>query len=249
MSLFVLSDTHLSISDNKPMDIFGARWSGYTEKLKKRWNSLVTPDDTVVIAGDISWAMSHTGALEDLKFIENLNGKKIIGRGNHDYWWTSLTKLNKLCADNALSSISFLYNNAYSIEDFIVCGSRGWYIDQTNKNMPEEADYKKIVAREAIRLELSLTEAEKLRAAEFERDGVMREILVFLHFPPDFRGYVCNEIVEVLKRFNVKRCYYGHIHGVYDVPRSEVSDGIRYTLTSADFLDFYPLPILPEVEF
>ena len=249
MSLYVLSDTHLSISDNKPMDIFGARWSGYMEKLKKRWNALVTPEDTVVIAGDISWAMSHTGALEDLRFIESLNGKKIIGRGNHDYWWTSITKLNKLCADNALPSISFLYNNAYCVDDFIVCGSRGWYIDQTNKNMPEEADYKKIVAREAIRLELSLTEAEKLRASELERDGTEREILVFLHFPPDFRGYVCHEIVDVLKRFNIKRCYYGHIHGVYDVPKSEMSDGIRYTLTSADFLDFYPLPILPEVDF
>lgn len=249
MSLYVLSDTHLSISDNKPMDIFGARWTGYTEKLRTRWNRVVTKDDTVVIAGDISWAMSHTGALEDLRFIENLNGKKIIGRGNHDYWWTSLTKLNTLCRDNGFETIQFLYNNAYAVEDFIICGSRGWYIDDTNKNMPQEADYQKIVAREAIRLEISLDEAVKLRDAKFAEDGGMREILVFLHFPPDFRGYVCEEIVAVLKKFGVKRCYYGHIHGVYDIPRSEISGGIRYTLTSADFLDFSPLPIPPENEF
>lgn len=249
MSLFVLSDTHLSISDNKPMDIFGSRWQGYTEKLKKRWNSVVDPEDTVVIAGDISWSMSHTGALEDLRFIESLNGKKIIGRGNHDYWWTSLTKLNALCRENGLDSISFLYNNAYAVENFIICGSRGWYIDESNRKMPEEADYDKIVAREAIRLELSLNEAAKLRSEMLEKDGVEREILVFLHFPPDFRGYTCKEIVSVLKKFNIRRCYYGHIHGVYDVPISEVSDGIRYTLTSADFLDFIPLLILPDSNF
>ena len=249
MSLYVLSDTHLSISDNKPMDIFGARWTGYTEKLRTRWNRVVTPEDTVVIAGDISWAMSHTGALEDLKFINSLNGQKIIGRGNHDYWWTSLTKLNAMCEDNGLDTIRFLYNNAYAIENFIVCGSRGWYIDESNRKMPQEADYQKIVAREAIRLEISLNEAKKLQEQKLQEDGILREIIVFLHFPADFRGYVCREIVDVMKKFDVKRCYYGHIHGVYDIPRSEVSDGIRHTLTSADFLDFSPLPILAEADF
>ncbi len=231
------------------MDVFGARWTGYTEKLKKRWNSVVEPEDTVVIAGDISWAMSHTGALEDLRFIHSLNGKKIIGRGNHDYWWTSLTKLNAMCRENSLDSISFLYNNAYVAENFIISGSRGWYIDQTNKKMPEEADYQKIVAREAIRLEISLNEAKKLHDEALEKDGIDREILVFLHFPPDFRGYVCREIVAVLEKFGVRRCYYGHIHGVYDVPVSEVSGGIRYTLTSADFLDFTPLIIHKDDNF
>ncbi len=231
------------------MDVFGARWTGYTEKLKKRWNSVVEPEDTVIIAGDISWAMSHTGALEDLRFIDSLNGKKIIGRGNHDYWWTSLTKLNAMCRENSLDSISFLYNNAYVVEDFIISGSRGWYIDQTNKKMPEEADYEKIVAREAIRLEISLNEAKRLHDEAFEKDGIDREILVFLHFPPDFRGYVCREIVAVLEKFGISRCYYGHIHGVYDVPVSEVSGGIRYTLTSADFLDFTPLIIHKDDNF
>ena len=231
------------------MDVFGARWTGYTEKLRTRWNKLVTENDTVVIAGDISWAMSHTGALEDLKFINSLNGKKIIGRGNHDYWWTSLKKLNELCADNGLDTIRFLYNNAYAVENFIVCGSRGWYIDESNRKMPQEADYQKIVAREAIRLEISLNEAKKLQSEKLLEDGILREIIVFLHFPADFRGYVCREIVDVMKKFGIKRCYYGHIHGVYDIPRSEVSEGIKYTLTSADFLDFLPLPILASADF
>lgn len=231
------------------MDVFGARWTGYTEKLRTRWNRLVTENDTVVIAGDISWAMSHTGALEDLKFINSLNGQKIIGRGNHDYWWTSLTKLNALCKDNGLDTLRFLYNNAYAVENFIVCGSRGWYIDESNRKMPQEADYQKIVAREAIRLEISLNEAKKLQSEKLVEDGILREIIVFLHFPADFRGYVCREIVDVMKNFGVKRCYYGHIHGVYNIPRSEVSEGIKHTLTSADFLDFSPLPILPEADF
>jgi predicted phosphohydrolase len=250
MSLYVLSDTHLSISDNKPMDIFGARWSGYTEKLRTRWNRVISPDDTVVIAGDISWAMSHTGAVDDLRFIENLNGHKIIGRGHHDYWWTSLTKLNALCKAEGFETLRFLYNNAWAVEeDFIVCGSRGWYIDESNRKMPQDADYQKIVAREAIRLELSLTEAVKLRDRLKAEEGYAREILVFLHFPPDFRGYVCPEIVAVLQKYKITRCWYGHIHGVYDIPPSAVSNGIRYTLTSADYLDFTPMPILPDVNF
>lgn len=245
MSLYVLSDTHLSTADDKPMDVFGARWTGYTEKLRLRWNKLITPNDTVIIAGDVSWAMTDSGAVDDLRFIEQLNGQKIIGRGNHDYWWTSMKKLNSLCETEGLSTLRFLYNNAYEVEDFIICGSRGWYIDESNRKMPREADYQKIVAREAIRLKLSLSEAEKLQKAALERDGQLREILVFLHFPPSFRGYECPEIISVLKKFGIKRCYFGHIHGVYDVSRCVVSDGIAYTLTSADFLDFYPLPILP----
>ncbi|MCI8388511.1 MAG: serine/threonine protein phosphatase [Clostridiales bacterium] len=248
MSLFVLSDTHLSISDNKPMDIFGSRWLGYTDRLKENWNRLVSSSDTVVIAGDISWAMSHTGAVEDLRFIENLNGNKIIGRGNHDYWWTSIKKLTDLCEQNGFHTLQFLYNNAFEVEDFIIAGSRGWYIDESNRKMPQNANYQKIVAREAIRLELSLSEAVKLQNKILNETGIKKEILAFLHFPPDFRGYVCSEIVAVLERFDIHRCYFGHIHGVYDIPRRTVSKGIAYTLTSADFLNFTPLIIAPEYD-
>mgnify|MGYP004622846469 CR=1 FL=1 len=247
MSLYVLSDTHLSTGDDKPMDVFGARWTGYTEKLRSRWNKLITDDDTVVIAGDISWAMSPEGAVGDLRFIDNLKGQKIIGRGNHDYWWSSMKKLSELCEKERLTSLRFLYNNAYETDDFIICGSRGWYIDESNRKMPQDADYQKIVAREAIRLELSLNEAKKLQEKSAALSGRKKEILVFLHFPPSFRGYECPEIIAVMKKFGITRCFFGHIHGVYDVPRTTVSDGISYTLTSADFLDFYPLPILPEV--
>lgn len=245
MSLYVMSDTHLSISDNKPMDVFGSRWTGYMKKITENWNRVVKPEDTVVVAGDISWAMSHTGAVADLRFLDSLNGKKIIGRGNHDYWWTSMKKLGELCADEGFTTLSFLYNNAFEVETFIVAGSRGWYIDESNRRMPENADYQKIVAREAIRLEISLNEAVKLREKRLSETGEKREILVFLHFPPDFREYVCEEITAVLKKFGIKRCFFGHIHGVYDIPLRTYSDGIEYTITSADYLDFKPLKIEP----
>ncbi len=249
MSLYALADTHLSIRDNKPMDIFGARWTGYTEKLKTRWSRVVTDGDTVVVAGDISWAMSHTGAVDDLRFLNELPGKKIIGRGNHDYWWTSLTKLNALTKAEGLDTIRFLYNNAWEVEDFIVCGSRGWYIDEFSRRIPQDSDYQKIVSREAIRLELSIAEAVKLQNGILAQTGVKKEILAFLHFPPDFNGYVCAEIVAVLKRYGIRRCFFGHIHGVYDAPRCRTVDGISYVMTSADYLDFTPLPILPDIQF
>ena len=129
MALFVLSDTHLSFSDDKPMDVFGRRWQDYTYKLEKNWNSVVTDDDTVVIAGDISWAMSHMGAVKDFDFINRLKGKKIIGKGNHDYWWTSLKKLGEMLDTFRYDTIRFLYNNAYYVDGYIIAGSRGWYFD------------------------------------------------------------------------------------------------------------------------
>ena len=163
MALYVLSDTHLSFSDNKPMDVFGRRWQDYTEKLRRNWNAVVNSEDTVVIAGDISWAMSCAGAAEDFLYLNSLSGTKIIGKGNHDFWWTSLKKMNEFLSGINISSIKFLYNNAYETENFIVAGSRGWYFDENNRNAPENADFGKIVAREVIRLELSLAQAEKIK--------------------------------------------------------------------------------------
>ena len=239
MSLFVLSDTHLSFSDNKPMDVFGRRWQDYTHKLEKNWNSIVSDEDTVVIAGDISWAMSHIGAVKDFEFLDKLKGTKIIGKGNHDYWWTSLKKLNEMLSLNKFDSIKFLYNNAYLVDGRIIAGSRGWYYDENNKNAPENADFEKIVAREVIRLELSLAEAEKIKS-ESAPDA---EIIVFLHFPPVYGSFECEQITDVLKKHGIKRCYFGHIHSAYDVPRSFEQDGITYYITSADFLEFTPLKI------
>ena len=237
MALFVLSDTHLSFADDKPMDVFGKRWQNYTERLKRNWNAVVTDNDTVMIAGDISWAMSYTGAKEDFLFLHGLNGKKIISKGNHDYWWTSKKKLDGLMSELGIDDIQFLHNNAYSVENYIIAGSRGWYIDENNKNAPDAADFDKIVAREVIRLEISLKEAVKLRG------DTDREIIVFLHFPPVMGGFVCEPIVELLKKYGIKRCYYGHIHGVYDIPPSFEYEGITYFITSADFLEFTPLII------
>ena len=240
MALFVLSDTHLSFSDDKPMDVFGRRWQNYTQKLKRNWNSVVSDDDTVVIAGDISWAMSHMGAVKDFEFINSLNGKKIIGKGNHDYWWTSLKKLNEMLDTFKYDTVNFLYNNAYIADGYIVSGSRGWYFDENNRNAPENADFEKIVAREVVRLELSLAEAERLR----QENAPEAEILTFLHFPPVYGGFECEPITNVLKKHGVKRCYFGHIHGMYDAPRSFEHDGITYFLTSADYLEFTPMKIV-----
>lgn len=240
MALYVLSDTHLSLSDNKPMDIFGRRWHNYTERLIRNWNAVVEPDDTVVIAGDICWAMSHTGASEDFMFIHKLNGKKIIGKGNHDYWWTSKKKLDALMSELGIDSVRFLYNNAYLDNGFIIAGSRGWYVDENNKNAPDSADFDKIVAREVIRLKLSLDEAEKLRE---QNHGA--EILVFLHFPPVMGEFVCRPIIDVLKEHGIKRCYFGHIHASYELPPKFEFEGVDFYITSADYLEFTPLRINP----
>ena len=240
MSLFVISDTHLSISANKPMDLFGSRWCNYTSKLAQSWNRLVGVLDTVVIGGDISWAMNFDGAYPDLKFLNELPGRKIICRGNHDYWWSTMKKMKRFFREeNGFESIEFLYNNAFETSEFIICGSRGWYND--SGLAPGDADYRKIIARESLRLELSISEGEKLR----KLDGADKEILVFLHFPPVYNGYRCTEIIETLKRHGIKRCYYGHIHNCYDIPPSVLYDGIEFIITSADYLDFIPMIIEP----
>ncbi len=157
MAIYTIADTHLSLTTDKPMDIFGSRWENYIEKLTNGWKSAVTDEDTVVIPGDISWGMNLEEALEDFRFLESLPGKKLLGKGNHDYWWTSLTKMNAFFEENGLTTLKFLYNNAYSCEDINICGSRGWYVDKNNS--PKNTDYDKIVSREAARLELSLSAA------------------------------------------------------------------------------------------
>lgn len=239
MALFVLSDTHLSLSDNKPMDVFGRRWQNYTDRLKRNWNAVVTSEDTVVIAGDISWAMSHRGAAEDLRFIHELNGKKIIGKGNHDYWWTSMKKLEELLNELKIDSIRFLYNNAYLECGYIIAGSRGWYVDENNKNAPESADFDKIVMREVIRLKLSLDEAMRLK-----KGAPDAPVIAFMHFPPVMGAFVCRPIIDMLKSYGIEKCYFGHIHGVYDIPPHFEYEGIEFHITSADYLEFTPLKVI-----
>ena len=236
MSIYSIADLHLSTSVAKPMDIFGYRWQGYTEKIKKRWCALVGEDDTVVVPGDISWAMSLGDALSDFRFIDDLPGKKILGKGNHDFWWTTVTKMRSYLSENGIGSIDFLYNNAFLVEDYVICGSRGWYVEE---NTSDEVDYKKIVLREAARLEISLTEAARLS------ENGRFPILCYFHFPPVFNSFVCREIVDVLHAFGVKHCYFGHIHGNYTIPRTIDFEGISFTMIAADYLNFVPMITMP----
>lgn len=237
MSLFTISDLHLSLNaqTDKSMEVFGKRWQDYTQKLKRNWCALVSEKDTVILAGDISWALTTEEAAEDFRFLEQLPGKKIVGKGNHDFWWQTMSKLGAFKNALSLSSISFLYNNAYVVEDFIVCGTRGWFYDPACDNIPENTDFGKIIAREVIRLRLSLDEAVKL-----QKENPDKEILVFLHFPVIWADKCSEEILAVLKEYGIRRCYYGHIHGSYEIPGDFEAEGIHFHITSADFLRFTP---------
>ena len=224
MSLFAIGDTHLSFSCDKPMDIFRG-WDDYENKLGKNWNSIVEPDDTVVIAGDISWAMTLEDTLEDFRYLDSLNGTKIILKGNHDYWWSTKKKTEDFFEKNNISSVKLLFNNAYRVGDVAICGTRGWFFDCT-----DDAD-QKVVLREAGRLKRSVEEAKKLGG----------RLTAFLHYPPLSRTQVCEEIYNVLKESGVEACYYGHLHGQSAgwAVNSEY-DGIDFHLISADFLEFCP---------
>ena len=224
MSIFAIGDTHLSFSCNKPMDIFGG-WQDYVSRLEKNWRAVVTEKDTVVIPGDISWAMSFQEAEKDFAFLESLPGHKLIMKGNHDYWWTTKRKMDTFLQEKGFDSISILHNNAYRIGDFAVCGSRGWFYDaQTGHD-------EKVILREAGRIEMSLNEAEKLGG----------EIICFLHYPPVMGTQKCEEIMQVLVNHGVKRCYFGHLHGNFSsFLNNETVDGVKFSLISADFLEFCP---------
>ena len=206
------------------MDIFGG-WQDYTQRLEANWRSLISDEDTVVIPGDISWAMSLEGAEKDFRFIHNLPGKKIILKGNHDYWWNTKKKMDAWLENKGFDTISILHNNAFKVGDCVLCGTRGWFYDA------EKSADMKVLLREASRLERSIEEGKKLGD----------ELIVFLHYPPVMQSQRCNEIFDVLKKHNIKRCFYGHLHG--ESTRHSVNetvDGIKFSLISADFLSFCP---------
>ncbi len=224
MSVFAIADLHLSFSVDKPMNIFGG-WSDYTDRLEKNWRSLVKATDTVVVPGDISWAMDFAGAKADFAFLDALPGRKIIGKGNHDYWWNTVTKMDAFCAENGFSTIRFLHNNAYAADGIAVCGTRGWFYDLT-----DSAD-KKVLRREAGRLDASIRAGEKLGP----------EPVVFLHYPPVYGDYRCEEMLEVLAAHNVKRCFYGHLHGASHARAVQGEfEGVTYRMIAADYLRFVP---------
>lgn len=237
MSVYVISDLHLSTSADKSMEIFGPRWQNYMERLRRNWNLLVEDADTVVIPGDISWGLTLDDAIPDLKFIDSLKGHKIIGKGNHDFWWQTRAKLTKAFTDNEISSISILHNNSFAVENIIVCGTRGWYNGDRQPVAVNDTDNQKIINREVIRLRLALDDAALKKAST----GL--PIIVFLHFPPVWGDFICREILDVIHEYGIKQCYFGHIHGTYDCPRSFIFEDVSFTLVSSDFLEFTPLPV------
>jgi len=228
MALFAISDLHLSLGTDKPMDYFGGRWVNYVEKLKNAWCDTVTDEDTVIIPGDLSWAMNFEQLKPDFDFIESLPGKKVLMKGNHDYWWSTITKLNNFIEENGYKTISFLFNSALLSNGVSVCGSRGWDIFAA-----AEHD-EKMVNRENLRLTASCKIGKELGG----------ELVAFMHYPPVSPSSGKDEFISVLQSFGITRCYYGHIHhsGAGRVFEGE-KFGISFKLISADTLNFTPIRI------
>ena len=238
MALYTLADLHLAADVAKPMDIFGGRWQGHTEKIIKNWRALVAPEDTIVLGGDISWGINLAEAKGDFALIDSLPGKKIILKGNHDLWWSTMNKITKFVSaskmhrfldENGFTTIDFLHNNCFFYEKTALCGTRGWPFEEDFADPHNE----KIFKRELLRLEASL----KLGAA-----ANPEEILCFLHYPPLYASYRCGEIIELLHKYGVKRCIYGHLHGksLSHAVTGE-QEGIEWKLVSGDFVDFIPI--------
>ncbi len=225
MSIFAISDLHLSFGADKPMNIFKG-WDNYTERLEANWKRLVKPEDTVILPGDLSWGLKIEETLEDFKFLDKLPGKKLILKGNHDLWWSTAKKIREFFQKNNISSVDIIFNNCAEAEGFAIAGTRGWFYDDTGS--------KKVLLREAGRLEASLKKAEETGLP----------ILTFLHYPPVFGDSVCEEIFSVLKRHSVKKVYYGHIHGLGYLNAVKEYDGVEFKLISCDCIDFTPYYIV-----
>ena len=231
MALYTIGDTHLSLAANKPMDVFGGRWENHTDKLRQGFSAL-SDDDLTIICGDISWGMNFNECLEDFKFIDSLPGKKIILKGNHDYWWSTVSKAKRFFQENGINSIAILNNNCFFWGDYAICGTRGWFYEE-ERNGEHDA---KIMRREIMRLETSLEAAGD------------KKKLVFLHYPPLFINYRCEEILELLKKHEVRLCCYGHIHGKGCYAAfNGWAGGTEFKLVSADFLNFEPLKLMENI--
>ncbi len=225
IAIFGISDLHLSLSADKPMDIFRG-WDNYVERLTAHWSQIVSPEDTVVIPGDISWALKLEDAYKDFEFINNLSGTKIILKGNHDLWWSTTNKMNNFLNENNFDTIKFVFNSAIPVGEYVVCGSRGWFFDDKEHSQ-------KIIMREAGRLATSLSKAEETGLKP----------LVFLHYPVVYKDQVCHEFLDVLLKHNVKEVWYGHIHGAGKQPSTVSCNGIDFHLITCDSIDFSPIII------
>lgn len=231
MAIYTIADLHLSFNTNKPMNIFGTNWEDYEEKIKEDWLKKVTKEDYVILPGDFSWAMYLEETTKDFEFINQLPGKKILLKGNHDYWWTTVTNMRKFLKENNFKNIDFLHNNSYEIEEKIIVGTRGWILS-------EEPEDKRLTKREADRLEISIINGIK----EY---GNEKEIIAFMHYPPITKNYQNTEYIEILKKYNIKKCYYGHLHSssIQDAAQG-VIDGIEYKLVSSDGVNFKLVKII-----
>lgn len=231
MSVFAIGDLHLSLSGDKSMEVFRG-WENYVERIREGFESVVSDEDTVVIAGDLSWGMNLKESEKDFEFLNSLPGKKLILKGNHDYWWDTASKINRFFKEKDFSTLSLLHNNHYKEGVFAITGTRGWLLEENAAFVSAD---KKIAAREEGRLKLSLESAKK--------EGL--EPIVFLHYPPIFRGGKAEGIVSIMKEYGVKKCFYGHIHSAASQDVSEgFIDGIDYKLISADHLKFKPYKVI-----
>lgn len=228
MALYAIGDLHLSFGADKPMDVFGGRWEGYVEKLRQGL-SCITEEDTTVLLGDVSWGLDLASAKEDFRFISEIPGRKIILKGNHDYWWSTAAKFRKFCEENGFGDMHVLNNNCFLYGETAICGTRGWFFEEEQQGTHNE----KIFLRELGRLETSLKEAGD------------REKICFLHYPPRYRGYICPEIIALMEQYGVRRCFYGHLHGdSHKLAMEGLIDGIEYHLLAADYVNFNPVQVL-----
>ena len=229
MAIYTIGDLHLSFNENKPMSVFGENWEGYEEKVKENWIDLVTENDLVVLPGDFSWSMYLKDTYKDFAYLNALPGKKLLLKGNHDYWWTTITSMRNFIEENHFQNIDFIYNNAYEFENKVIVGTRGW-------TFGEDEESKKMLNREAARLELSIKNGIKLYGEE-------KEMIAFMHYPPIIKQNIQNNeiniFIEILNKYQIKKCFFGHLHSMAILEAVEGKYfGVDFKLVSADALDF-----------
>lgn len=226
MALYAIGDLHLSLGVNKSMEVFGPAWEQYVERISESLSRL-RPEDTLILDGDTSWGMTLEQAEADFRFLDGFPGRKLLVKGNHDYWWGTVSKMRRFFAERGFTTLDFIHNNCAAYGETALCGTRGWFFEEEQKPHNE-----KMLRREVLRLEASLKAAGE------------RPILCFLHYPPLYTGYECSDILGLLERYRVRRCCYGHLHGYAIRRRIEgTRSGTEFSLISADYLGFAPVKL------